>query len=483
MSNKADIAVVGLAVMGQNLILNMSDNDFSVIVYNRTVEKVDTFLESAAKGRKNISGAKSVKEMVNSLSSPRKIMLMVRAGDAVDSFINEVLPFLEEGDIIIDGGNSNFTDTERREEALSEKGIVYVGSGVSGGEEGARFGPSIMPGGNKDAWEHIKPIFQKISAKTDNGEACCDWVGASGSGHFVKMVHNGIEYGDMQLIAEVYDIMKRGFSLSNGDMHQIFEEWNRDVLSSYLIDITSQILQKEENGNYVVDTILDKAGQKGTGKWTVINGAEAGVPLTLISEAVFARSLSSLIYQREKMSELYPNRDPKKLVSKISTFDLERALFAAKLISYTQGFMLIDQVSSDKKWNINSSSVALMWRGGCIIRSSFLGEISKAYQSNPKLTSLLEAPYFTELMIEFIPSLRRVVAASVEAEIAIPALSSALAFFDGYRTKTGPANLIQAQRDYFGAHTYEKVGGTSGEFFHTDWTTGGAGVSSSTYDA
>jgi 6-phosphogluconate dehydrogenase len=483
MSNKADIAVVGLAVMGQNLILNMSDHNVSVVVFNRTVSKVDTFLAGAAKEHSNISGAHSVKELVDNLKSPRKIMLMVRAGDAVDGFINELLPYLDSGDIIIDGGNSNFTDTERRVEELRSKGIKYVGTGVSGGEEGARFGPSIMPGGDSSAWEDLKPIFQGISAKTESGEPCCDWVGNSGSGHFVKMVHNGIEYGDMQLIAEVYDIMKRGFRLSNGDMGQIFEEWNKGFLESYLVEITADIFTKKDGDQFVVDQILDKAGQKGTGKWTVINGADAGVPLTLISEAVFARSLSSLLDQREKMAKLYPNTSPQKLVSKISTFDLERALFVAKIISYTQGFMLIDQVSEDKKWNIDSGSVALMWRGGCIIRSSFLGEISSAYRENPNLDSLLEAPYFIEIIREFIPSLRRVVAASVEAEIPIAALSSALAFFDGYRSKQLPANLIQAQRDYFGAHTYERVDKNSGEFFHTNWTTGGAGVSSSTYDA
>ncbi len=483
MNTEYDIAVVGLAVMGQNLILNMSDHDIKVVAYNRTVSKVEEFKAGAAKNHPNIYGATSTADMIAKLKRPRKVMLMVRAGDAVDAFIEQVLPHLEDGDIIIDGGNSNYPDTVRRVEYLQEKGIAYVGSGVSGGEEGARFGPSIMPGGNSSAWETLKPIFQSISAKTDDGTPCCDWVGDSGSGHFVKMVHNGIEYGDMQLIAEIYDVMKRGLSLDNKTMADTFVNWNKGILDSYLIEITGEILaRKESDGTATVDTILDAAGQKGTGKWTLINGADAGIPLTLIGESVFARSLSARLDERAQMSETIPDTISKNLTDQISVDDLEKALFAAKLISYTQGFMLIDEVNREQKWNIDLGAVALMWRGGCIIRSGFLNNIHEAYRENPSLISLLAAPYFRDIMKEYESSLRKVVAAAITAGIPVPSLAAGLTFFDGYRTKRLPANLIQAQRDYFGAHTYEKVGGVRGEFFHTDWIESG-GVSSSTYNA
>lgn len=481
MSDLYDIAVVGLAVMGQNLILNMSDHGVKVVAYNRTASKVREFKAGAAKDHENIYGAESIDEMIGKLASPKKIMLMVRAGEAVDEFIGLVLPFLEKGDILIDGGNSNYPDTVRREAFLRGIGINYVGSGVSGGEEGARFGPSIMPGGNRDAWEHIAPIFQKIAAKTEDGTACCDWVGSAGSGHFVKMVHNGIEYGDMQLISEIYDIMKRGLRFSNDRMSEIFTGWNQGILDSYLIEITGKILaRKESDGVSTIDTILDTAGQKGTGKWTVINGAESGIPLTLISESVFARSLSARIDERQAMNGLMPDMLPKDLSGQISVEDLERALFAAKLISYTQGFMLIDEVNRTQKWDIDLGAVALMWRGGCIIRSGFLTNIYDAYRENPQLPSLLAAPYFTTIIKEYEHSLRKVVAAAITAGIAVPTLAAAVTFFDGFRTSRLPANMIQAQRDYFGAHTYEKVGAKRGDFYHTDWI-GSGGVSSTSY--
>ncbi len=482
MNENYDIAVVGLAVMGQNLILNMSDHGIKVVAYNRTASKVTEFKDGAAKDHNNIYGAKSLDDMIAKLSFPRKIMLMVRAGEAVDEFIQQVLPYLQEGDIIIDGGNSNYPDTVRREEFLRGIGIRYVGSGVSGGEEGARFGPSIMPGGNRDAWEFVKPIFQNIAAKTDDRTPCCDWVGSAGSGHFVKMVHNGIEYGDMQLISEIYDIMNRGLALSNDSMADIFTKWNKGILDSYLVEITGEILaRKESDGTSTIDTILDRAGQKGTGKWTVVNGAEAGVPLTLISESVFARSLSARLDERLAMNKLIPDSISKDVSEKITVEDLEKALFAAKLISYTQGFMLIDEINKEKVWNIDLGAVALMWRGGCIIRSGFLTKIFEAYRENPELTSLLAAPYFTNIMKEYEGSFRKVVAAAISAGIAVPTLAAGVTFFDGYRTKRLPANMIQAQRDYFGAHTYEKVGGVRGEFFHTDWI-GSGGVSSSSYN-
>ncbi len=481
MNEMYDIAVVGLAVMGQNLILNMSDHGVKVVAYNRTASKVKEFKEGAAKDHPNIYGAESLDDMISKLVSPKKIMLMVRAGEAVDEFITSVLPFLHEGDIIIDGGNSNYPDTVRREEFLRGIGIRFVGSGVSGGEEGARFGPSIMPGGNRDAWEFVKPIFQNIAAKTDDGTPCCDWVGSAGSGHFVKMVHNGIEYGDMQLISEIYDIMKRGLGLSNDRMAEIFTTWNSGILDSYLVEITGEILKrKEHGGTATIDTILDTAGQKGTGKWTVVNGAEAGIPLTLISESVFARSLSARLDERTALSAMIPDQIEKDLSDKITVEDLEKALFAAKLISYTQGFMLIDEINKTNGWKIDLGAVALMWRGGCIIRSGFLSKIYDAYRANPELTSLLAAPYFTNIMKEFEGSFRKVVAAAISVGIAVPTLAAGVTFFDGYRTKRLPANMIQAQRDYFGAHTYEKIGQPRGEFFHTDWI-GSGGVSSSSY--
>lgn len=480
---EADIGLIGLAVMGQNLAMNMSDRGFQVAVYNRTTSKVDQFLKGPAKGSK-IVGAQSIEEFINLLQRPRKIILMVKAGAPVDEFIEALLPHLEKGDIVIDGGNSLFTDTNRRVSTLKIKGIIFLGAGISGGEEGARHGPSIMPGGNYDGWEAVKPILQAIAAKVD-GVPCCDWVGEEGAGHYVKMVHNGIEYGDMQLISEAYHLLKDVLKFSAADLQKVFNEWNKGKLDSYLIEISSHIFNfKDVDGGPLVDKILDVAGQKGTGKWAVINALDLGMPLTLISESVFARCLSSLKMEREQASQMY--KGPEKVFSgdKNQFVDAIRdALYASKIISYAQGFMLMSQAAKEFNWHLNFGGVALMWRGGCIIRSKFLGKIKEAYDQNSSLTNLLMDPFFKQEIEQSENGWRLVVAKAAEFGIPIPCFSTALSFFDGYRTKTLPANLIQAQRDYFGAHTYEKIDAPRGQYFHTNWTGTGGEVSSSSYNA
>jgi 6-phosphogluconate dehydrogenase len=479
---RADIGLVGLAVMGENLILNMESKGFTVACFNRTVSKVDDFINGRAKG-KNIIGCKTIEELVASLKAPRKIMLMVKAGQAVDDFIELLLPHLENGDIIIDGGNSHFPDTIRRTQYVESKGKLYIGTGVSGGEEGALRGPSIMPGGSPAAWVHVKPIFQAICAKTNDGSPCCDWVGENGAGHFVKMTHNGIEYGDMQMICEVYSMMREGLALTNSEMHQIFAEWNEGELKSYLIEITRDILAyKDEQGNEVVDLILDAAGQKGTGKWTVVAALDSGQPLTLVGEAVFARCLSAIKEERVEASKILRGPkakfkgDKKKFIN-----DLRYALYAAKIVSYAQGYQLMRAAAKEYKWNLNNGGIALMWRGGCIIRSVFLGDIKKAFDKNPNLVNLLLDPFFKRAVTKALPCWRRVVAAAIKLGVPMPAINSALAYYDGYRHERLPANLLQAQRDYFGAHTYERVDKPRGEFFHTNWTGRGGQTAASTY--
>jgi 6-phosphogluconate dehydrogenase len=483
MEPKGDIALIGLAVMGQNLILNMSDHGYTVVAYNRTVSKVDDFLNGAAKGHDSVLGAHSLEEMVGLLKRPRKVMLMVKAGQAVDDFIELLWPHLEPGDLIIDGGNSHFPDTIRRTKYLESKGLLYIGTGVSGGEEGARFGPSMMPGGSPQAWPLVKAIFQAMCAKTPAGEACCDWIGEGGAGHFVKMTHNGIEYGDMQLICEAYQLMKEGLGLSNQEMHAAFAEWNKGELDSYLIEITRDILgYKDENGEYVVDKILDTAGQKGTGKWTVVASLDSGMPVTLIAEAVHARALSALKEARVAASKVL--RGPQGRFSgdrQAFVEDIRRALLASKIVSYAQGFMLMREASKEYRWNLNYGGVALVWRGGCIIRSAFLDKIKEAYDKNPSLENLLLDDYFRGVIENCQEAWRRVVISAVELGIPVPALTTALAFYDGYRSQRLPANLLQAQRDYFGAHTYERIDRPRGQFFHTNWTGRGGDVASSTY--
>ena len=484
MTKLADIGFVGLAVMGENLVLNMESHGFTVAVFNRTVEKVNNFVNGRGKD-KNIIGTSSIEELVQSLKSPRKVMLMVKAGKPVDDFIELLIPHLERGDIIIDGGNSHFPDTIRRTEYLEEKGLRYIGTGVSGGEEGALKGPSIMPGGSPEAWQFIKPIFQSIAAKVEDGTPCCDWVGENGAGHFVKMVHNGIEYGDMQLICEAYQIMKDLLNMSYDEMHEVFKEWNEGELNSYLIEITRDILAyKDEDGKPLVEKILDTAGQKGTGKWTVLASLDSGAPLTLIGEAVYGRTLSSLKDARVEASKVLSGPKPKfEGDRKEFVEDLKKALYASKIISYAQGYLLMRYAAKDYNWNLNYGGVALMWRGGCIIRSIFLGKIKEAFDKNPDLTNLLLDPFFKEKIESSQESWRRVVAASITNGIWIPALSTALNYFDGIRNSRLPANLLQAQRDYFGAHTYERVDKKRGEFFHTNWTGRGGQTASSTYNA
>ncbi|HRS51966.1 MAG TPA: decarboxylating NADP(+)-dependent phosphogluconate dehydrogenase [Candidatus Marinimicrobia bacterium] len=480
--NKADIGLIGLAVMGENLVLNMERHGFTVAVFNRTVEKVDKFLAGRGKG-KNIIGTHSIPEFIASLKTPRKIMLMVKAGQPVDDFIELLIPHLEKGDIIIDGGNSHFPDTIRRTKYLEEKGFLYIGTGVSGGEEGALNGPSIMPGGSPSAWPHVKPIFQAIAAKVEDGTPCCDWVGENGAGHFVKMVHNGIEYGDMQLICEAYQIMKDLLSLSYPEMHQVFADWNEGDLKSYLIEITRDILAyKDEDGQPLVEKILDTAGQKGTGKWTVIASLDAGAPLTMIGEAVYARMLSAMKDERVAASKVLKGPQPEfKGDKKQFIADLGQALYAAKIVSYAQGYVLMRMAAKDFGWNLNYGGIALMWRGGCIIRSVFLGKIKEAFDKNPGLSNLLLDPFFKEKIESSQNAWRRVVATAITNGIWVPALASALNYFDGFRNGRLPANLLQAQRDYFGAHTYERVDRPRGEFFHTNWTGRGGETSSTTY--
>lgn len=479
--NKADIGLVGLAVMGENLVLNMESHGFTIAVYNRTVQKVTDFINGRGKG-KNIIGTKSIEELVDSLKSPRKIMLMVKAGKPVDDFIELLIPHLKKGDIIIDGGNSHFPDSIRRTKYLESRGFLFIGTGVSGGEEGALKGPSIMPGGSTEAWKHVKPIFQSISAKVEDGTPCCDWVGENGAGHFVKMVHNGIEYGDMQLICEAYQILKDLLGLNYHEMYQVFKEWNEGELNSYLIEITRDILNYQEDGKPLVAYILDTAGQKGTGKWTVVASLDTGTPLTLIGEAVYARTLSSMKDDRVEASKLLRGPKPNfKGDKKLFIEDLRKALYASKIVSYAQGYVLMRYAAKEFGWNLNYGGIALMWRGGCIIRSVFLGKIKEAFDRNPKLTNLLLDPFFKDKIESSQDAWRRLVSTSVLNGIWIPALSTALNYFDGYRNERLPANLLQAQRDYFGAHTYERVDKRRGEFFHTNWTGRGGTTASTTY--
>ncbi len=483
MEPTADIALIGLAVMGQNLILNMSDHGYTVVAYNRTVSKVDEFLNDAAKGHKNVIGAHSIEETVGLLKRPRKIMLMVKAGQAVDDFIALLLPHLEPGDLIIDGGNSHFPDTIRRTKELESKGLLYVGTGVSGGEEGARFGPSMMPGGSVKAWPLVKDIFQAICARTPDGAPCCDWMGEDGAGHYVKMVHNGIEYGDIQLICEAYQLLKESLGMSNEEMHRVFTEWNKGELDSYLIEISRDILAyKDEQGEYVLDKILDTAGQKGTGKWASVNSLDLGMPLTLIGEAVYARCLSALKDQRVAASKIL--KGPKFQFEgdrAAMVEDIRQALLASKIVSYAQGFMLLREAAHEYHWNLNYGGIALVWRAGCIIRSAFLDKIKEAFDRDAGLSNLLLDSYFTGVIERSQPSWRRVVAKAVEAGVPAPAFTTALAFYDGYRSARLPANLLQALRDYFGAHTYERIDRPRGQFFHTNWTGKGGTVSAGTY--
>ncbi|MBX3228803.1 MAG: decarboxylating NADP(+)-dependent phosphogluconate dehydrogenase [Labilithrix sp.] len=481
----ADIGLIGLAVMGENLVLNMESRGYTVAVYNRTVEKVDAFVNGRGKGKKFV-GAKSPAELVKALKRPRKIMILVKAGKPVDAVIDEMLPLLEAGDILIDGGNTHFPDTARRIKAANAKGVLFVGAGVSGGEEGALKGPSIMPGGNEDAWPHVKEIFQGIAAKVEGGAPCCDWVGPEGAGHFVKMVHNGIEYGDIQLICESYNLMRDLAGLDPNQLGDVFATWNKGVLDSYLVEITAEIFKyvDPETKKPLIDLILDTAGQKGTGKWTVDSATENGIPLTLISEAVFARSLSAQKEERVRAAEVLkgPSATP---ASDKQAFidDVEQALYASKLVSYAQGYALMAAQAKASGWKLNNGGIALMWRGGCIIRSAFLGKIKDAFDKNAALPNLLVDPYFAEQIQKAQAAWRRVVAAGVTNGIPLPAMSSALSYFDGYRTARLPANLLQAQRDFFGAHTYERTDKPRGEFFHTNWTGRGGTTSSTTYNA
>ncbi|MDB2704971.1 decarboxylating NADP(+)-dependent phosphogluconate dehydrogenase [Pseudomonadota bacterium] len=481
-SVQADIGLVGLAVMGQNLVLNMNDNGFTVAVYNRTTSKVDEFMDGPAKGT-NVIGCYDLKGFVESLKVPRRVMLMVKAGPVVDKFIEQLVPYLDKGDIIIDGGNSLYNDSDRRTHELHRKGILFVGTGVSGGEEGARFGPSIMPGGNQAAWPAVKPIFQSIAAKVD-GESCCDWVGNDGAGHYVKMVHNGIEYGDMQLICEAYQLMREGLGMSGDEIQAVFAEWNDGVLDSYLIEITRDILAvKNEDGSLLIDNILDTAGQKGTGKWTGMNALDLGIPLTLIGEAVFARCLSARKNERVLASKVLPklaaefNGDKKEMIDAIRD-----ALYASKIISYAQGYMLMREAAVTYGWELNYGGIALMWRGGCIIRSQFLANIRDAFTKQPELENLLLDQFFIDAITEALPGWRKAVGLAISLGVPAPTFSSALSFYDGYRSERLPANLLQAQRDYFGAHTYERVDKPRGEFFHTNWTGRGGDISATNYD-
>ena len=481
------MGLIGLAVMGQNLVLNMNDHGYTVVVYNRTTSKVDDFLANEAKGTK-VQGAHSIQELVSKLKRPRRVMMLVKAGQPVDDFIAQITPHLEPGDILIDGGNSLYNDTSRRQRELEAKGLLFIGTGVSGGEEGARRGPSIMPGGSPAAWPHVKDIFQSISAKVEDGSPCCDWVGEEGAGHYVKMVHNGIEYGDMQLICEAYNILKNGLGLDEQELHDVFAEWNKGELDSYLIEISRDIFAKKDaDGSPLVNKILDTAGQKGTGKWTVINSLDMGVPITLMAEAVYARCVSALKEERVKAARKLkgPNqaipaaRNAKRRAALIE--EVRQALYASKIISYAQGYMLMRAAAAEYGWKLNWGGIALMWRGGCIIRSRFLGKIKDAFDKKPKLKNLLLDDYFKGEIKKSQKGWRNIVAIAAKRGIPVPAFSTALSFFDSYRSAVLPANLLQAQRDFFGAHTYERVDKPRGEFFHTNWTGQGGTTASSTY--
>ena len=485
MSQKADIGLVGLAVMGENLVLNMESKGFSVAVFNRTVAKVDNFMSGRGKD-KNIIGCHSIEELCANLETPRKVMLMVKSGKPVDDFIELVIPYLEAGDIVIDGGNSHFPDTIRRTEYLESKGLLYIGTGVSGGEEGALLGPSIMPGGSPDAWPHVKPIFQAISAKVADGSPCCEWVGNNGAGHYVKMVHNGIEYGDMQMICEAYNLMKNILGMSAVEMQKVFAEWNDGELDSYLIEITKDILATEdpETGKPVVDVILDTAGQKGTGKWTSTSALDLGAPAPTIAEAVFARCLSAIKDERVAASEVLTGPTPSFDGDKAEFIEcIRKALYASKICSYAQGYQLMKLAADEYNWDLNNGEIALMWRGGCIIRARFLGDIKAAFDKNPDLANLLLDDFFKNIIDECQGAWRKVVAAAALNGVPTPAFSSALSYYDSYRSAVLPANLLQAQRDYFGAHTYERVDKARGEFFHTAWTENSGSTTSSTYNA
>jgi len=478
-----DIGLIGLAVMGQNLVLNMNDHGYRVAVFNRTVSKVDDFISDEAKGTE-VAGAHSIEELAQALKKPRRVMLMVKAGETVDQMIESLVPNLEKGDIIIDGGNSHYPDTNRRTKSLADRGILFIGTGVSGGEEGARNGPSIMPGGNPAAWPHVKEIFQAIAAKVEDGTPCCDWVGENGAGHYVKMVHNGIEYGDMQLICEAYQLLKDRLGLTAQELHEVFADWNKGELDSYLIDITEQIFTKnDEDGTPLIDKILDTAGQKGTGKWTGISALETGTPVTLIGEAVFARCLSAMKDERVGASKILSGpktaaaQDRKGFIE-----DVRRALYCSKMISYAQGYMLLREAAKEEGWNLNFGGIALMWRGGCIIRSRFLGKIKEAYDKNPQLKNLLLDDFFSKTLNDYQASWRHAIIQAIQYGVPTPAFSTALSFYDGYRTARLPANLLQAQRDFFGAHTYERVDKPRGQFFHTNWTGRGGRTSSGTYN-
>jgi 6-phosphogluconate dehydrogenase len=484
MQPTCDIGLIGLAVMGQNLVLNMNDHGFKVAVFNRTVSKVDDFINNEAKGT-DVVGAHSLEEFAGMLKTPRRVMMMVKAGDTVDQMIDAVVPYLEKGDIIIDGGNSHFPDSNRRTKDLAAKGILFVGTGVSGGEEGARKGPSIMPGGSVEAWPHVKGIFQSIAAKVEDGTPCCDWVGEDGAGHYVKMVHNGIEYGDMQLICEAYQLLRDGLGLTADELHETFAEWNKGELDSYLIEISAEIFaKKDEDGEPLVDKILDAAGQKGTGKWTCTSALDTGMPVTLIGEAVFARCLSSLKNARVEASKTLTG-PTKACATDRAAFieEVRRALYCSKIISYAQGYMLLREAAKEQGWHLNFGGIALMWRGGCIIRSRFLGKIKDAFDKDEKLSNLLLDDFFSKLLNDYQEGWRKAVIRAIEYGVPTPAFSTALSFYDGFRTARLPANLLQAQRDYFGAHTYERVDKPRGEFFHTNWTGRGGRVSSTTYNA
>ena len=480
---KANIGLIGVGVMGENLVMNIESRGYTVACYDLLLDKTRAFVEGRAKG-KNIIGTYSLEEFVNSLEKPRKIMIMIKAGSPVDSVIESLIPLLDKGDILVDGGNSHFPDTIRRCEYLESKGLLYLGMGVSGGEEGALKGPSLMPGGSKEAWNEVKEIFQAISAKLSSGEACCTYIGPDGAGHFVKMVHNGIEYGDMQLICEAYDLMRKLLGMTPDEMHKVFSEWNKGDLDSYLIEITADILAyKDTDGNPLVDKIMDRAGQKGTGKWTSIAALDEGVPLTLISEAVYARCLSAIKEERVNASNKFKSVEPNFVGSKEEFIkDISKALYAAKIISYAQGYSLMKSAAKTYNWNLNYGGIALTWRGGCIIRSRFLGKINEAYTNNPELENLMLDAYFKEELEKAEASFRKVIAAAVLNGIPVPALSSALAYFDGYKSANLPANLLQAQRDYFGAHTYERVDTPNGEFHHTNWTGRGGKTHSTNYN-